>query len=603
MIIRQFCTSLSLCFFGLLLVASLQAQESDPIVFDFDQGLKGGKHEFIGNDFSFMVGIEGEAIRLGGTGEYSQLKLDGLSLGGKEDFSVQCWVQTTAKDPMVFLAQKDFANKGIHAQMNAGWALYSSGGTLAWSIGSGSRRINYERDNGDKLPISDGKWHQLTLTYNAAFAEFRIYFDGHNIAVYKVGFDFSNKHALSVGTTRADPDDGQQFSPKVEEGKRQLQILVDRFNELGVGTLREDEFIDLIVEPEGLAARKAKKGNKPGQLDQDRLSAVLEHRKELLSNPYTVYQNRALTNLKPVSKLYALKKARVVLNETVAASFTAREKLFPANFAMDKLTIWEKTLSPAAILESYRQFKSTKEPRLKKKLKYLTVGVWNIWHGGIHWNKDEDGWDSRQRIVEMLRKRKVDVVLMQETYSSGDFIAAELGYYYATTSDWDYRFQGSNISVISRYPIEEIQVNEKTEFNNVAVKLAISKTQKAWAMSNWYGMQQFPTVYDFHADRFATTEEIPVFFGGDFNAVPHTDGGDSPASRKLLEAGFTDAFRSLNPDPAMQPGLTHRSGSRIDQLYYKGAQLQNLSTEVISTWLTGFPSDHYLIVSKFRCKK
>ncbi len=600
---RLFFSALSFSCCGLLLVVSLKAQDAAPIVFDFDQGLKGGKYEFFGSDFSFIAGIDGNAMRLGGTGEYSQLKLEGLSLSGKEDFSIQCWVQTTSDHPMVFLAQKDFVNKGIGAQMNAGWALYSAGGTLAWSIGSGTRRINYERDNGDRLPINDGRWHQLTLTYWKASSECRIYYDGQHIASYQVGFDFSNEQALTIGTTRSNLDIDRKYSPQIEAGKKQLQILVDRFHELGIGSLQEDEFLDLIVEPEDLAARKAKEGGQAGKLDQDRLSVVLDHRKELVSNPYTVYQNRALTNLKPISKLYALKKDRVVLNETIATSFTAKEKLYPADFAMDKLTVWEETLSPAAVLESYRQFRPTKEPKLKKKLKHLTVGVWNIWHGGIHWNKEKDGWDSRRRIVEMLKKRKVDIVLMQETYSSGDFIAAELGYYYATTSDWDYRFQGSNISVISRYPIEEIQVNEETEFNNVAVKLAISQTQKAWAMSNWYGMQQFPTVYDFHADRFSTTEEIPVFFGGDFNAVPHTDGGDSPASRKLLEAGFTDAFRSLNPDPQKHPGFTHRSGSRIDQLYYKGAQIKNLSTEVLSTWPTGFPSDHYLIVSKFRLKR
>ncbi len=65
----------------------------------------------------------------------------------------------------------------------------------------------------------------------------------------------------------------------------------------------------------------------------------------------------------------------------------------------------------------------------------------------------------------MIRENQIDVVLMQETYSSGDFIAAELGYYFATTSDWDYCFQGANISVLSRYPIEEIFVLPETEFN------------------------------------------------------------------------------------------------------------------------------------------
>jgi len=67
----------------------------------------------------------------------------------------------------------------------------------------------------------------------------------------------------------------------------------------------------------------------------------------------------------------------------------------------------------------------------------------------------------------------------------------------------------------------------------------------------------------------------------------------------LLDAGFTDAFRSLYQDVDKDPGFSHRSGERIDQLYYKGKGLRNTFTETISSWPTGFPSDHYLIVSKF----
>jgi len=112
-------------------------------------------------------------------------------------------------------------------------------------------------------------------------------------------------------------------------------------------------------------------------------------------------------------------------------------------------------------------------------------------------------------------------------------------------------------------------------------------------------MNQFSAVFGFHESRFAASDRVPVLFGGDFNAVPHTDGGDSPASRALLDAGFTDAFRSLHPDVGEWPGATHRSGRRIDQLYYKGAGLTNTSTRVISTRDWGFPSDHFLILSRF----
>ncbi len=67
-------------------------------------------------------------------------------------------------------------------------------------------------------------------------------------------------------------------------------------------------------------------------------------------------------------------------------------------------------------------------------------------------------------------------------------------------------------------------------------------------MSNWYGMPQFSDVFDFNKNRFEDSDRIPALFGGDFNAVPHTDGGNSPASGIMLESGFTDAFRSLYPD-------------------------------------------------------
>ncbi len=201
--------------------------------------------------------------------------------------------------------------------------------------------------------------------------------------------------------------------------------------------------------------------------------------------------------------------------------------------------------------------------------------------------------------MEMLEEQKADVIMMQETYSNGDYIAAELGYYFATTVDWDYLNQGSNISVMSRYPIKELHVPPTSSFMNVGVKVALSDNQDIYVMSNWYGMNNFPDVFEFHQDRFSNADEIPIIFAGDFNALPHTDGGNSPASEKMLGSGFTDAFRELYPDVEKYPGPTFHRGRRIDQLYYKGRTLTNKSTNVISEWPTGFPSDHFMIVTEF----
>lgn len=582
-----------------LLTSELYAQNRIDLECNFDSNVIRQNHQFTNQDIVFEDGLDGQAIVLNPDKGSTHINLDNVSLDSSKDFSIQFWIKTTSKNPTVFLSQKSFENKSIPTQKNAGWVLYSSGGTFAWSIGSGSRRITYERDNEAKMPVNDGEWHQITLTYSKELSEFRLYYDGHNKAIYKANFEFTNNEPILIGSVQNTFDFDNKYSLKIESGLQQLQMYVDAFNALGLDHLKDEEFIDLLVDPEGLFDAKQEKQVDSYKTNKEDLAKALAVRRRLSSNPYTVYQNRHLTNLKPVSKIYALKDGKVVINESSAKLFTLNEKLFPAEFSMDNLSIVEQTIRAKEVLDSYRKYRKSEPFELTSNLKDITVGVWNIWHGGMHWTLEKDGWDSRLRIVEMIKEKNIDIILMQETYSSGDFLAAELGYYFATTSDWDYCFQGANISVISRYPIQEVQVLHETEFYNVAVKLAISETQEIWAMSNWYGMNQFSTVFDFHKSRFANADNIPVVFGGDFNAVPHTDGGNSPASKRMIEEGFTDAFRSLYPDVKKYPGFTHRNGERIDQLYYKGKGMKNDSTEVISLWPTGFPSDHYLILSKF----
>ena len=45
--------------------------------------------------------------------------------------------------------------------------------------------------------------------------------------------------------------------------------------------------------------------------------------------------------------------------------------------------------------------------------------TWNIWHGGR-----EDGEKmGPQRVVDVIRQSKADIVAMQETYGSGEWIS------------------------------------------------------------------------------------------------------------------------------------------------------------------------------------
>ncbi|MQY79043.1 MAG: hypothetical protein GH151_07595 [Bacteroidetes bacterium] len=565
---------------------------------------------------SFVKGLDGQALSLRNNGPLVFLTLDSknLQFDRRKDFSVQCWIKTTmdSDKPFVILSQKEFIDNSFASQKKSGWLLYSSGGTWAWNMGSGTRRITHENENGMHMPLNDGKWHQLTMTYNSAQSVIRLFYDGDNKALYNVsdsvGFNFTSTSPVVVGWKGIDIKSQTEILPGIERGAEKLQELVNEFNRLGLNKVEPGQFESLIVDPRGLFDQKVnemkvlKGADSSKFLESMKLvdfGLVTKLRAELMKNPYTVYQVRDFMEVAPLLKTYSLVGGKVTIQQSAAKAFTESEKLYQPNFDMDNLAIWDRVLSPEEVLNSYCKYFKPVVPDIGQKLTSITAGAWNIHHGGKHFTVENDGWDSRMRIAEMLKKENADVIMMQETYSSGDFIAAELGYYFATTVDWDYLNQGANISVLSRYPIKELYVPKNAPFMNVAVKIAISKTQDMYVMSNWYGMRQFPAVFDFHKSRFQESDTIPTLFAGDFNAVPHTDGGNSPASLKLLDAGFTDAFRNLYPDVQKYPGGTSRSGRRIDQLYYKGTGLKNISTKVISTWPTGFPSDHFLIISTF----
>jgi exonuclease III len=601
-------------------MANPQPQSGLVARFAFDGGLEnsagtGFEGIFAGERY-FSEGLQDRGLKLeadDGPGFFS-LPAEALPFHVDRDFSVQFWMRTEAESGrrFVVLSQKDFPDNSLASQKQPGWVFYVSGGTWAWTMGSGSRRITYERDNGSRMPLNDGLWHQLTMTYSSALSEVRLFYDGVNWVTYNVsdsdGFDFTNPSPLVVGWEGPGTATRSGVLPTIRTGAHQVLALVDAFNALGLRELESDELLPLIVDPRRLFEERvdeaaALRGNDSlsfrRAMEAVDWEPIREAESGLMANPYTVHQNMNFTGIAPVSKVYSLVEGQVVIQDDAAAMFAERERLYTPDFEMDNLAIWNRALAPEEVLSSYDEFFEPAATPLEEHLSAITAAAWNIWHGGKHWTESADGWDSRARIAEMLEVEGADVIMMQETYSSGDFIAAELGYYFATTVDWDYLNQGANISVLSRYPIRGLYVQEDSPFQNVGVRVTLSKTQDMYVMSNWYGMDQFPAVFDFHSSRFEESDVIPVLFAGDFNAVPHTDGGDSPASRTLLEAGFTDAFRSLYPDVQEYPGWSHRSDRRIDQLYYKGIGLKNTSTRVISTWPGGFPSDHYLILSMF----
>ena len=133
-------------------------------------GEPGGAH-------AFVEGLSGQACRLDPeSGTTLGLPPSEPRFTPDESFSVQLWVRTTAAadQRMVLLSNKRLADFGLDSQRAAGWAFLHSHGTWAWNLGAGSRRLTYERDNGESMPLGDGRWHQLALTYDSGLSVVRL---------------------------------------------------------------------------------------------------------------------------------------------------------------------------------------------------------------------------------------------------------------------------------------------------------------------------------------------------------------------------------------------------------------------------------------------
>lgn len=529
-----------------------------------------------------------------------------------QDYSIQFWVKTKAPAgyTMPLLGQKAITNTGLPEQKKPGYLFYVSNGTWAFNIGTGRRRITHERENGHIMPLNDGKWHQLTMTYDSKAAQLKLFYDGDIKAQYfigdSVGFHLKEAMPLVIGSKMVDQPD-TLIQTAIQEGAVNLQKLTDAFTALGAGIAADSDYAALLSDPKQLYSDYIKKASPEmnadavaAKLKAADFTAVNKIRSELMRNPYTVHQVIDFVEVAPVTKFYRLQKGRIVINDMAMQQHIVNRRLQAPDFEIDELKIWNNTISEAEVQAGWVKYFTTKTPPVTNTVKTITVANWNIWHGGKHATIAKDGYDSRKRIVEMIQKENADVVMLQETYSSGEFIAAELGYYYAASADWDYLNQGSNISVLSRYPIRSVHVPPGAPFMNLGARIAVSKTQDIYIMSNWYGMNQFTHVYDFHQQRFEKSDDIPVIFAGDFNAIPFMDGGkDNPASVKLTGAGFTDAYRQVYPDVKKYPGYSHIIGERIDQLYYKGRALQLQDFKLITTWPGGYPSDHGLMIARF----
>ena len=234
--------------------------------------------------------------------------------------------------------------------------------------------------------------------------------------------------------------------------------------------------------------------------------------------------------------------------------------------------------------------------------------TWNIW-GRL--NQDPRytiaGKTARQRMIEVIRKSKADIITMTEAYGSAADIAKALGYHYYTHSPRD------NLAIFSRYPLENAgTIKGLSPFSFIAATVMLPEGGKIRVYNIWLtskgrhiveirdkkvGDEQFAAGDDIRYKHLlqllehpafrkdiADSNKVPVIVAGDFNCVSHLDYTEKTkalglnysrvlpirVSMAMLEAGFTDTYRFVHPDitkntlghtwTTVGPGFTYRQG-------------------------------------------
>jgi endonuclease/exonuclease/phosphatase family metal-dependent hydrolase len=227
----------------------------------------------------------------------------------------------------------------------------------------------------------------------------------------------------------------------------------------------------------------------------------------------------------------------------------------------------------------------------------VRVLTWNIWNGG----------EGRLRAIErVLRAHDADVVALQEAndHSAAERLAARLG------MELVYGEANSAFAVawLSRLAIvrcenHRLAVLDKTLLE-VELEDALLFTTHLSAGRRHVDEPRRVAEVDAILSCIGGRESVLV---GDFNAVhPDDEIGEPPpeeeldqASRRpielVLEAGFTDCYRAVNPHARGWTYLAHRLWARLDYVF--ASQRWNVRRcEVVTD--AGLASDHHPVVAE-----
>jgi exodeoxyribonuclease III len=264
----------------------------------------------------------------------------------------------------------------------------------------------------------------------------------------------------------------------------------------------------------------------------------------------------------------------------------------------------------------------------------VRVMTYNIYVGGTRLGQ------PLEQTVAVIQAAGADIVGLQEQSHHADDIAAALGF--------DHRVHGNSPAILSRWPIVsaspqgivvELPNDRRAHVYNVhfapypyqPYDLRDEKLNSAAeAVAAARETRGSAVRALLNEARPALDRDAIVFITGDFNEPSHLDWTPAaaaagmnfgyavrwPTSTALADAGVTDAFRAVYPDPVKRPAPTwtpladaadNEVHDRIDLIYFAGRGVEAVDARVIGEdgadadiVVTPYPSDHRAVVATFR---
>ena len=256
------------------------------------------------------------------------------------------------------------------------------------------------------------------------------------------------------------------------------------------------------------------------------------------------------------------------------------------------------------------------------RIKILT---WNINKGGtIHGNGV-----GPKRTLKLLKESNADIISLQETGSSLEYFAEELGYYFYSINE--------SIAILSRFPIKRTLSIFSTDKLG-AVEISISKKQSLYffniSLDNKADWSNFSNKYSDEEFRKEETEgrgkdvseimeqidlllnpskNTSIIITGELNYISAQDENNDynsyPVSKIFHDNGFVDSYREFRQNKRVYDGSTRNITSetsrkgRIDYILFRGTKLHVNNSSVLKKHPIKFPSTNLGVTTEFIWKK